>query len=127
MESFFVTSNLSSVPAFSVGPPLSIASVVAPAAIRIVSVAGKNVPNPPAGDAAMPDVSFAVPGTITISLATTNIPPSTRLTVRIAAGGQVIEVQSAPTKVDGTTTATATVPAGIGTIQAFAEYLPPTP
>ena len=48
------------------------------------------VPNPPSGNTITPDVIFTAAGNITVSLATTNIPSGTPLTVRITAAGQVI-------------------------------------
>jgi hypothetical protein len=79
---------------------------------------------PPDGNTNTPDVVFTAAGNITISLATTNIPVGTPLTVRITAAGQVISAQSTPTDASGNATATITVPAGVGTIQAFATYVP---
>ena len=78
------------------------------------------VPNPPSGNTNTPDVISTAAGNITISLATTNIPPATPLTVRVTAAGQVITAQSTPTDAAGNATATLTVPGGVGTIQAFA-------
>src|SRR5205823_8858230 len=61
--------------------------------IRITNVAGQVVPTPPGGNTNSPDVVFTAAGNITISLATTNIPAGTSLTVRVTAAGQVISVQ----------------------------------
>jgi hypothetical protein len=44
------------------------------------------------------------------------------MTVRIATDGQAITAQSTPTDASGNASATLTVPAGFGTIQAYAEY-----
>jgi hypothetical protein len=53
----------------------------------------------------------------------TNIPQGTRLTVRVATcDGQVISVLSNLVDSAGNASATLTVPAGFGTIQAYAEY-----
>jgi len=82
------------------------------------------VPTPPSGNLSTPDVIFTAAGNITISLATTNIPSGTPLTLRITAAGQVITAQSTPTDAAGNATATVAVPGGVGTIQAFATYVP---
>jgi hypothetical protein len=82
------------------------------------------VPTPPGGNTNSPDVVFTAAGNVTISLATTNIPAGTSLTVRVTAAGQVVSVQSTPTDASGNATATVTVPSGVGTIQAFATYVP---
>jgi hypothetical protein len=96
-----------------------------PGSIRITSIAGQVVPVPPGGNTASPDVIFSEPGQITVNLATTNIPQNTKLTVRVATDGQVIK-QDTRTDASGNASATLTVPAGFGTIQAYAEY-PVTP
>jgi hypothetical protein len=44
------------------------------------------------------------------------------LTARIATDGQAITAQSTPTNASGNASATLTVPAGYGTILAYAEY-----
>ena len=124
LEAFFVQSSLSLHPAHTFGPPLTVGLDDSRGAIRITQVAGQVVPTPPSGDTNTPDVLFTASGPITMTLATTDIPSGTPLTVRIAAAGQVITVESTPTDASGTATATATVPAGLGTIQAFATYVP---
>ena len=93
-----------------------------PGSIRITSIAGWAVPVPPGGNTASPDVIFSQAGPITVSLTTTNIPQGTRLTVRVVTVGQVISVLSNLVDSAGNASATLTVPAGFGTIQAFAEY-----
>ena len=87
-----------------------------------MSIAGQVVPTPPGGNTASPDVIFSQAGPITVNLATTNIPQGTQLTVRVATDGQAITAQSTPTDASGNASATLTVPAGFGTIQAYAEY-----
>jgi hypothetical protein len=92
-----------------------------PGSIRITSIAGQVVLSP-GGNTASPDVIFSQAGPITVNLATTNIPQGTRLTVRVATDGQVISVLSNLVNSAGNASATLTVPAGFGTIQAYAEY-----
>jgi hypothetical protein len=90
--------------------------------IRITNIAGQVVPVLPGGDTSAPDVIFTQAGPITVALATTNIPHGTVLTVRVATDGQAITAQSLPTDAAGDASATLTVPAGFGTIQAYVEY-----
>jgi hypothetical protein len=89
--------------------------------IRITNIAGQVVLSP-GGNTASPDVIFTQAGPITVNLATTNIPQGTTLAVRVAADGPAIAAQSTPTNASGNASATLTVPAGFGTIQAYAEY-----
>ena len=124
LEAFFVQSSLSRNPAHTFGPPLTTGLDDSPGTIRITDIAGQVVPNAPAGNTNTPDVIFTAAGPVTITLATTQIPTGTPLTVRVTAVGQVITVQSTPTNASGIATATVTVPAGPGTVQAFATYVP---
>jgi hypothetical protein len=80
------------------------------------------VPLPPGGNTASPDVIFTEAGDIMVCVATTKLPQGTRLTVRIATDGPAITAPSTPTDASGNASATLTVPAGFGTIQAYAEY-----
>jgi len=122
LEGFFVSPQLGNYPT---ALPLALTEPK-PGAIRITSVAGQAVPNPPNGDTNSPDVTFtSAGGQITIALATTNIPAGTTIHVRIApAATDVILVDSSPTNASGTATANATVPPGVGTIQASADFVP---
>jgi hypothetical protein len=124
LEAFFVQSSLNQNPAHTFGPPLTTGLNDNPGTIRITDIAGQVVPNAPAGNTNTPDVIFTAAGPVTITLATTQIPTGTPLTVRITAVGQVITVQSTPTNASGVATVTVTVPAGPGTVQAFASYVP---
>jgi hypothetical protein len=123
LEAFFIASRLNVNTLHTAAVPLTTGLANA-GLIRITSVAGQAVPTPSDGNTNTPDVVFTAAGNITISLATTNIPVGTPLTVRITAAGQVISAQSTPTDASGNATATITVPAGVGTIQAFATYVP---
>lgn len=93
-----------------------------PGSIHVASVAGQVVPVLPGGDTSNPDVIFTQAGPITVNLATTGIPQGTTLTVRVASDGDAILADSTPTDASGNASATLTVPAGFGTIQAYAEY-----
>lgn len=109
---------------FSKAPPLAVGLTIPSGMIRITTVDGKPIDDPPGGDTTVPDVVFSKSAAITINLATEQIPRGTRLTVRVAAAGQVFTAISTPTDASGHAAATLNVPAGVGTIEAFAEYVP---
>ena len=90
--------------------------------VRVVSVqtSGGEIPVPESAE-----LDFAESGPVTINLVSTNVPVGTVLTVRVTARGQVHMVDSSQTDAAGNATATLTVPAGLGTIQAFAEFAIP--
>lgn len=111
-------------PQATFGPPLTVGATADRGTITITDVAGEVVPILPTGNTGTPDVIFMAPGDVLVSLATTNIPEGTNLTVRVNAAGQVITAQSTPVDAAGNATATVTVPAGLGTIQAYAEFVP---
>lgn len=114
----------SSSPPASFAPPISV-GLVDQGTIRIASIAGQVVPIPPGGDTASPDVLFTEAGDVTINFQTVNVPQGTELSVRVTARGVVIDATSTPVDALGAASATLTVPAGVGTIQAFADYLLP--
>lgn len=96
-------------------------------ALAIVSIDGADVSEPPTGDPRTPDVIFADENPVTIVVMGTNLPEGTPVTVRVSASGGIINLPGSgedPVTLDGTGMAsfTATIPAGVGTVQAFAEY-----
>jgi hypothetical protein len=113
----------SSAPAAIYGFPIS-SGLEDLSAITIVTIAGQAVPQPPGGLTSVPDVVFAEAGPVDIELSTTNVPPGTEITVRVTAAGQALTT-TATTDSFGNATATLTVPAGVGTVQAYAEYAAP--
>ena len=120
LEAFSFSFAGSSDPAASTAPP--VLSPANAAQIIITDIAGQVAPAIPGGDLSSPDVVFEESGSVTIHLATNGLPEQTIITVRIAAAGQLIDVQSTPTDGDGNAIATATVPAGVGVISAYAEW-----
>ena len=109
-------------PVATQGRPVSI-NLTNLGTISITSIAGQVVSIPPSGDTASPDVIFSQGGPITVVLKTTNIPAGTSLTVCAATDGPAIcATPSSRTDASGNASATLTVPAGYGTIQAWAEY-----
>jgi len=105
--------------------PLVTFSLAGQSSIRITDVAGKVVPLVPTGNPATPDVFFSETGPVTVKMETQNIPTNTVITVRITSEGQIITANSSPVAADGTAEATAVVPAGKGTIQAYTEFTNP--
>jgi hypothetical protein len=121
-EAFVVGLTTTPSPANLSAVPIGV-SFQNPATIRIVRVAGEDVPQPPSGSTITPDVVFTQSGFVQIDIETTNIPAGTQLRVRVTKGSQVMEVTSDPVAANGTTRAAVEVPAGVGTIQAFADFM----
>lgn len=91
-------------------------------ALSVTQVAGQNVAQPPSGNTLTPDVVFTSAGAISVTVQGNNIPNGTPVRLRVTTSQQVIE--AGPVDLAGNT-ATFTgvnVPAGIGTIQAFAQF-----
>jgi hypothetical protein len=124
IESFITDLTQQPNPRAVFAPPLTLRLGERPR-ISITGVAGQPVPQPPSGSSVAPDVTFSETGEIQVALETTNVPTGTVLTVRITVQGEVITVESSPTDASGKATAQATVPAGVGTIQAFADFQDP--
>ena len=108
-----------------VAPPAQVAN----GALNVTSVAGNNVAQPPTGNTNTPDVVFTAPGAVTITVTANGIPDGTPVKLRITLTGATINLPAtgAPAVVlaNGTAQFSATVPAGVGTIQATAEYTVP--
>jgi len=91
-------------------------------ALVVTQVAGENVAQPPSGNTLTPDVVFTAAGTISVTVQGNNIPDNTPVTLRIATSESVI-TPPAVNLTGGTATFSGiNVPAGIGTIQAFATF-----
>lgn len=94
--------------------------------LRVTIIAGANAPANPTGSLNSPDVIFAETGPVTIVVNGTNVPAGTPVSLRITTTEGTLNLPSdgQPPVVmgaDGRATFTATVPAGLGTVQAFAE------
>lgn len=116
--------------AFNVVVSLPVADPAgAQSTLRVISVAGANVVQPPGGDLFNPDVTFSQAGDITVTVQGQNIPDGTPVRLRVTMIGNVINKPAAgepPVLLSGgTATFTLTVPRGRGTIQAFAEFTVP--
>jgi len=92
----------------------------------ISQVKGTNVVQPPTGSFQTPDVVFSEAGPVTITVTATNIPDGTTVTARVVTASSTINLPAGAdppvTLAGGTANFTATVPAGHGTIQAFATF-----
>jgi hypothetical protein len=127
-EGFSVMITGTVTPTPSVGFPQSLDYAAYLATLPSVQVAsvthtsGTTVSVPSVGN---PDVTFADAGAVTVNLTSTNVPAGTTFTVRVTVVGQALTATSTAAAGDGTASAAITVPAGTGTIQAFADYLVP--
>ncbi len=95
--------------------------------LSVISIDGALVNQPPTGDPRTPDVIFTDGAAVQIVVRGTNIPAGTPVTLRISASGQIINLPAAGQPAvtlgaDGLATFTTVVPAGTGTVQAFAEF-----
>jgi hypothetical protein len=92
----------------------------------ISQVKGTSVVQPPTGSFQTPDVVFTEAGPVTITVTATSIPDGTTVTARVVTASSTINlpagVDPPVTLAGGTANFTATVPAGHGTIQAFATF-----
>ena len=92
--------------------------------LRIVSVDWVNVAEPPTGSLQTPDVVFADAWTVDIVVQGTVIPDGTPVRLRIVTVTEVI--QPPPQNITGgSVTFSVTVPKGLGTLQATAEFTAP--
>lgn len=89
--------------------------------LTIARIAGQNVQQPPGGSLVSPDVVFTQAGSIEVTVTGQNIPNGTEVRLRVTtkdgvktAGPEVLS--------GGSALFTLTVPAGTGTVQAFADY-----
>jgi hypothetical protein len=91
-------------------------------ALSVTQVAGVNVAQPPSGNTLTPDVVFTSAGAISVTVQGNNIPNGTPVRLRVTTSQQVIE--AGPVDLAGNTAVfnNVNVPAGIGTIQAFAQF-----
>ncbi|MFM8360487.1 MAG: hypothetical protein ACKOET_18210, partial [Verrucomicrobiota bacterium] len=108
-------------PTAVVGLPAASGELNRVGTLAIISVDGANVAQPPSGNLNSPDVVFNDAGPVNIVVNATGIPNGTPVRVRITTANSVIE--TAPVNLaNGTATLTATVPAGLGTLQATAVF-----
>jgi hypothetical protein len=91
--------------------------------LTIVSVDGANVSQPSSGNLQTPDVVFSEAGPVSVVVNATGIPDGTPVTLRVATADSVI--LAGPVNLTGGSVAFGvTVPKGLGTLQAIAEFSP---
>jgi hypothetical protein len=89
--------------------------------LTIVSVDGVNVVQPPTGNLLTPDVVFSDAGPVNVVVSGTGIPNGTPVTLRVTTANSIIT--AGPVNLQGgTATIPVTVPAGVGTLQASAQF-----
>ncbi|WP_424317117.1 Kelch repeat-containing protein [Haloferula sp.] len=116
-------------PPASAGPPTdTLPGLDGNNTLTIASVDGANVRQPPEGNTTNPDVIFAEEGEITIVVGGTNVPDGTPITLRVSTSGGLITLPAdgdpPVTMAAGSATFSTMVPAGVGTIQAYATISP---
>jgi len=99
-------------------PPIQTSPIKDHGNLRVVSVDGENVEEPPSGDLDSPDVVFDAPGTVKIVVIGQNVPDGTRIKVRITLKGDAV-VSEPVSLANGQAEFNLNVPAGEGTIQAY--------
>lgn len=129
IEAFFRPLAANAAPPASATAPVAAPDFGDLPRLTILSVDGENVAAPPTGNLQTPDVVFTADGTVTIVVDSENVPQGTPVTLRITTSGSIINLPEpgdpdVTIGADGQAAFTATVPAGLGTIQAFTEFTP---
>lgn len=89
--------------------------------LTIVSVDGANVLQPPSGNLNTPDVVFSDAGPVTVIVSGNGIPNGTPVSLRVTTANSVINAGPVD-MANGTATFNVTVPAGVGTLLATAQF-----
>ena len=121
VEAYTRTLTGGQTPPAIVGLPAANGELNQAGTLRITSVDGANVVQPPTGNLLTPDVVFSDPGAVAIVVNATGIPNGTPVTVTITTATSIITAGPQNLQ-NGTAMLTATVPAGTGTVQATAQY-----
>jgi hypothetical protein len=108
-------------PTAVVGLPAASGELNQVGTLTIVSVDGVNVVQPPSGNLNTPDVVFSDAGPVNVVVNGTGIPDGTPVNLRVTTANSVINAGPANLQ-NGTATITVTVPAGVGTLQATAQF-----
>jgi len=85
------------------------------------SIAGQGVSATPSGDPSAPEVVFSETGPVAIEVAGQNVPDGTLVRLRVTSGPEVIEPDAAALS-GGAALFEVAVPAGAGTVVAFADW-----
>jgi len=129
IEAFYRPLAVNASPAPSATAPVESVIGGTDPALVILSVDGAGVVDPPSGNPNTPDVVFAESGEVNILVQGIDLPEGTEVTLRITGTGTIIELPGTgdPAVTLNSSlqaTFTTTVPAGVGTIQAFASFTP---
>lgn len=89
--------------------------------LTVTRVAGQNVQQPPSGSQVTPDVIFTQAGRIEVTVTAQNIPNGTEVRLRVTTR-EGVRSAGPELLTGGSAVFALTVPAGAGTIQAFADY-----
>jgi hypothetical protein len=121
VESYMRTLTGGQIPTAVVGLPAAPGELNLVGTLNIISVDGANVVQPPSGNLQTPDVVFSDAGAVVVIVQATGIPNGTPVTLQITTATAVI--RSTPVNlVGGTATFNVTVPAGVGTLLATAQF-----
>ncbi len=91
--------------------------------LRIVMVNGSTIAQPPLGGSTLPDVVFHEAGEIVVRVEGDGVPDNTPIWIHVTTASTIIETsKTASTLANGMVDIPVTVPTGLGTIQAFANY-----
>ncbi len=108
-------------PTAVVGLPAASGELNQVGTLTIVSVDGVNVVQPPTGNLTTPDVVFSDAGQVNVVINGTGIPDGTPVSLRVTTATGIIT--AGPVNLaGGTVTIPVTVPAGVGTLQATAQF-----
>ncbi|MCC7373058.1 MAG: hypothetical protein IT581_00270 [Verrucomicrobiales bacterium] len=124
VEAYVRSLTGSRIPAEVVGLPAANGELNAVGTLTIVSVDGVNVVNPPTGNLSSPDVVFSDAGPMQVVVQGTGIPNGTAIRLRVTTANAVIEA-TPQDLVNGRATFNVTVPKGLGTLQATAQFNAP--
>lgn len=127
IEAFYRPIVPSASPVASATAPTETDELTTTRRLWIANVAGEAVGNNPTGSLLSPDVVFTQTGNITITVNSENIPSGTPVNLRITTVEGVINLPAdgqpdITLSGSGVANFTVTVPAGLGTIQATAEF-----
>ncbi len=89
--------------------------------LTVTRIAGQNVAQPPTGSLVNPDVLFTQAGPIEVTITGQGIPNGTEIRLRVTTKDGVVTA-GPEFLTGGSAQFTLTVPAGTGTVQAFADY-----
>ena len=127
IEAFFRPLAPKSATVPSTSAPISTFQFDNEPSLRVISVSGQNVSENPSGSINSPDVVFTEPGEISVIVQGINVPAQTPIKLRVTTPESTINLPGAEQTpvllgADGFANFSLTVPAGLGTIQAFAEF-----